>query len=194
MNASTCPSTTPYVVVIVIMFLLLIPLVVWMIYQLFKPKTTCPPAKACPAVSTPAPVYLYGFGPGGSTRELSNTTGVMTLAGDQVRALPLNKANLGAQQWRLIEEGDKVLLQNGQRYLNSNLQPVTDVAQAVRLSLDGPSRNGRIYRLRNGKDYLITEEDSSIKLRDPGKAVPLNGEWIIALGTCQSAGDELCRH
>lgn len=185
-SAGSCPSTTPYVVVIVLLFLLLIPLVIWLVYQLFKPK----PKVTCPIQS---PVYLYGFAPGSKPRELSNTAGVITVLGDQVKVSPLNRANLGSQQWRLIQEGDKVILQNGQKYLNSNLQLVSDISQAIRLSLDGPTRNGRVYRLRNGGEYLLTEEDLSIKLRDTGANVPLNSEWIIALGTCQAEAGELCR-
>lgn len=192
------PSSSPSlvsIVLIVFLVLLVIGLGVWLVLLLAKPKPTCPPQPG--PSSTTVPVYIYGFAPGPTAREISSASGVLTPSDNSLRVAPLSQSSPQNQQWRLISQGMNLLLQHvpSSRYVmgsNGSLSFTENPAQATNFTLTGPFRNGRAYYLRSGSSYLTTNADLSVSLTQQPGAIPLNTEWMIALGSCQSTGAGGC--
>lgn len=183
------PSSLFFIIIIIFLVLLLIGLLVWLVVLLTRPKLTCPSETP----STTTPVYLYGFAPGPVAREISSASGVLTPIDNSLRISPLNQSSPQNQQWRLISQGTNILLQHvpSSRYVTgsgSSLFLTDNSTQATNFSLNGPFRNGRAYYLRSGSLYLTTNDDLSVSLTQPSSTIPLNAEWMIALGSCQSTG------
>lgn len=191
------PSRVPWIVSILFLVLIIIGLGIWIAILLLRRPPPCP-EQSCPPVQTPIPVYLYGFTPGPSSREIASSSGVLTPSNGSLRLSPLNQAAPLNQQWRLISRGTGTLLQHvpTSRYLSispeGGLTFTDDQAQALIWTIPGPFRNGRIYFIRSGDRHLVTNDDLSVSLLTVTTARPLNAEWIIALGTCQTTGTGPC--
>ena len=197
--APPCSSPTALIVVVVFLIFLLIGMGVLIVILMTRPRPSCPqPVTSsrapCPPNQVTAPVYVYGFAPGASSREISSTSGVLTPSNETTRLTPLNRMAPQNQQWRLVQRGPDLLLQHvsTSRYLNGNGETTDDPTQALGFNLLGPMRNGRSYYLRSGNSYLATNGDLTVGLIQPGGSVPLNAEWMVQLGTCQSLGEGGC--
>lgn len=186
------PSPLPFIIIIVILVLLLIGLGIWLVLLLTKPKTTATPS--CPPEQTTAPVYLYGFAPGPSPREISASSGVLTPSNGTLRLSPLNQAGPQNQQWRLVTQGTSVLLQHvsTSQYVTGTGGLSDNLSEAINLTLYGPFRNGRAYFLRLDRSYLTTNEDLTVTISQQSGTIPLSAEWMIVLGPCQSTGSGGC--
>lgn len=188
-------SSWPFIIAIGFLVLLVIGLLIWLLVLSTRPRPTCPPVTSCPPQTT-LPIYLYGFVPGPTAREISAASGVLTPSDSSLRISPLNQAGPQNQQWRLIAHGTNLLLQHvpSSRYVtgSSTLSLSDNSAQATNFILSGPFRNGRAYYLRSGNSYLTTNADLSVTLIQQSGPIPLNAEWIIALGPCTSTGASGC--
>lgn len=166
-------NSLPLILIIILLVLVIVSLIVWM--TLNKPIQ-----------SSPHPVYIYGFN-SAAPREISGSTGLLTLVNDHLKLTPLSKINSENQQWRLTEG---VFLENvgESKYLGPDLSLVADPKEALRFKILGPVRDGRVYYLVSGSKCLESKPDGSVRLSDfSGKNLPITGEWLIASGSCQDA-------
>lgn len=177
------PSPWPFIVIIVILVLLLVGLIIALALLSTRPSS----------IQTTLPIYIYGFAPGPAAREISASSGLLTPDNNSLRLTPINQSDPQAQQWRLINHDHRLLLQHvpTSKYIQGS-QLTSEPSQATDFTLYGPFRNGRAYHLRSGNSYLTTKEDLGVESIQPSGQVPLNAEWMIVMGTCQSQGSGGC--
>lgn len=191
-----CPSMAPLVIIMVILIITIVGFIIWIVFLLRK---ECPKCDSVPTIASPS-VLLYGFAPGVSSREITNADGVLTpTTNGELSLMSLNQSNPANQQWQLIQTAsNQVILQHRltEQYIkriNDNQVSLTaNLNDALSMNLIGPSRNGRVYKLKLNNFYLATAQDLSVGLLNVEGTQPLNTEWIIALGTCQATGNNNC--
>lgn len=152
--------------------------------QVFLPSTT----ERLPQ----QPVYFYGFLPGNlKVRQISNSDGVMSPAGNELTLLQLENSN--AQAWSLSPSPGGVLIVHNEsgRWLTASNDRLSlgPLNQATAFMLEGPMRDGRVYRLSTNGKYIAPYFDRNVNL---SPSASTNTEWVIALGRCQSQNLESC--
>lgn len=194
-DQQNCPSMAPLVVIVVLLIIVIVGLIIWIFFLL---RRECPKCETPPITELP-PVLLYGFAPGVSSREITSSDGVLTPTNGELSVTQLNQSNPVNQQWQMIQTApNQLILQHrlSEKYVGrmgeNQVKLTSNRANAFPFNLVGPSRNGRVYKLKSGKLYLATAGDRSVGLMNVEGATPLNTEWIIALGTCQATGNSNC--
>src|SRR5690625_2515457 len=100
-----CTPTIPFTISLLILVAIVIGLAIWIFIILRRPPVDCESeekfSKDCKYYAHS--VYLYGFSPGVSAREISGSNGVLSITNGDVSLVELNRRNTDDTKWYIVE-------------------------------------------------------------------------------------------